>query len=256
MTMHAAQTLCETYGISWNEADDSMGLADQLAISIAQLLQQQISAEGSASLVVSGGSTPAPVFERLARKDIDWARVSVTLADERWVPPGHADSNESLVRDTLLVGNASAASFVSLYRADVAPENALAAIALDIAKMSQPFTVTVLGMGADGHTASLFPDAPQAELTNAMALDNSDQVIIMNPPSVSQVRISLTRAALLNSRHRILHITGDTKQQVLADALSEACADGKTAGLYEPPLKPVIGLLTSAPEAASVFWSR
>lgn len=256
MTQQSAQALCETYGIAWNEAGDATALADKLAASIAQLLQEQIVASGSGSLVVSGGSTPAPVFARLSQADVDWAKVSVTLADERWVPPGHADSNESLVRDTLLANKASAASFVSLYRPDIAPENAVTAISQDIAQMSQPFTVTILGMGTDGHTASLFPDAPESELINAMALDNNEQVVIMHPPSVPQVRISLTRAALLNSHHRILHITGESKRQVLGDALALAASGADAAAIYQPSCKPIVGLLTSKPELASVFWSR
>jgi len=255
MTQATAKSLCERAGIGWHQADNALELAADLAHYIAERLQQQIEAQGKASLVVSGGSTPAPVFERLAGAAVDWANVCVTLADERWVAPGHADSNESLVRDTLLVGKAAAAQFVSLYRAGVSPEDAVNAVAADVRAMAQPFTVTILGMGGDGHTASLFPDAPAEQLSQAMSLDNSQTVAILNPPSVAQTRISLTRAALLNSHHRVLHITGEGKQQVLAGALKNSASDGQTPGDYHDGLLPVVGLLTNQPDSAVVYWS-
>lgn len=256
MTQTTAKGLCEHAGIGWHEADNAIELAADLASSVASILQQQIDAQGQASLVVSGGSTPAPVFERLASASVDWAKVSVTLADERWVAPGHADSNESLVRNTLLVDKAAAAQFVALYRDGVRPEDAIAVVAADIRAMTQPFTVSILGMGGDGHTASLFPDAPAEQLSQAMNLDNVATVAILNPPSVSQTRISLTRAALLNSTHRILHITGEGKQQVLADALQQSASDGQTLGDYNDGLLPIVGLLSTKPQAATVYWSR
>lgn len=256
MTQTTAKSLCEHAGIGWHEANNAVELAADLAGSIASTLQQQIESQGRASLVVSGGSTPAPVFERLASAAVDWAKVSVTLADERWVAPGHADSNESLVRDTLLVDKAMAAQFVSLYRDGVKPEDALADVAADVLAMTQPFTVTILGMGGDGHTASLFPDAPAEQLSAAMNLNNTETVAILTPPSVSQTRISLTRAALLNSQQRILHITGVGKQQVLAEALRQSAPDGQNLGDYNDKLLPIVGLLSAKPEVAAVYWSR
>jgi 6-phosphogluconolactonase len=182
--------------------------------------------------------------------DLDWSKVSITLADERWVPPDHADSNESLVRKTLLTGHAAAARFVPLYRQVVDDAQALKQVTADIRSMHLPFCVVMLGMGADGHTASLFPDAPAQELRAAMALDNEDVVAFLHPPSVSQTRISLTRACLLDAGHRFLHITGTGKRDVLRDALT-ACA----GGAYESGHAPVVGLLTEQPERASVYWS-
>ena len=255
MTQTTAKRLCSSAGIGWHEADNATELAADLASFVATTLQQQIDAQGQASLVVSGGSTPAPVFERLACAAIDWAKVSITLADERWVPPGHADSNESLVRDTLLVDKAAAAQFVALYRDGVTPEDAVTSVAADVQAMTQPFTVTILGMGGDGHTASLFPDAPDQQLSRAMNLDNAETVAILTPPSVPQTRISLTRAALLNSRYRILHLTGEGKQQVLADALQHSASDGQMPGQYNDSLLPIVGLLSTKPEDATVYWS-
>ncbi|ASJ72957.1 6-phosphogluconolactonase [Granulosicoccus antarcticus] len=244
------QTVIESSGLHWHEEPSGAELAISLGKAVAERLQRTLSQADSASLVVSGGSTPAPVFSYLADADIDWARVCVTLADERWVPPGHSDSNETLVRDTLLQNKAAAASFIALYREGVSDEQALQQIASDVLGMQQPFSVVMLGMGGDGHTASLFPDAPVLELSTAMSLDNDKTVAFMNPPSVSQRRITLTRACLLNSEHRFLHITGAGKRSVLNAAL-ETCK-GKT---YQSGFAPVTGLLTEQPENASIYWS-
>ena len=255
MSQITAEQWCQKLGIRWQAAADAEALAESLAAHIALALQREIDATGAASLVVSGGSTPGPVFKRLSVTDIAWSKVSVTLADERWVPPGHADSNESLVRERLLTGLAAEARFVSLYRADMAPEEAVSAVASDVSAMAQPFTVVILGMGNDGHTASLFPDAPEAQLAPAMALENTAGVAILAPPSVPQTRISLTRAALLNSGQRILHMTGDGKRQVLADALEQSFTSSDMPGEYQHGMKPIVGLLTPQPSVVSVFWS-
>ena len=238
-------------GIHWSDAADKQALALELGKDIATRLQASIaSSVGAASLVVSGGSTPAPVFAYLCEADIDWSRVKVTLADERWVPPGHPDSNESLVRDTLLVKQASAAQFVSLYRNGITPEQAVNEVKIDIQEMVYPFTAVILGMGNDGHTASLFPDAPGEQLSRAMDLSTTEGVAVMHPASVSQTRITLTRRALLNAEHRYLHITGEQKCQVLYDAIGAQPDEG-----YRDGMAPVAGLLLDSPATVSVFWS-
>lgn len=237
-------------GLRWSEATDKEALAHMLSDDIVGRLQAAISSGKGASLVVSGGSTPAPVFACLSDADIDWSRVKVTLADERWVPPGHSDSNESFVRDTLLVNKAASAQFVSLYRDGISPELAVTEVAIDLKQMAIPFTAVILGMGNDGHTASLFPDAPGAQLSRAMDLNNTEGLALMHPASVSQTRITLTRRALMNANHRYLHITGEQKCQVLYDAIGDTPGEG-----YRDGMAPVSGLLLESPESASVFWS-
>lgn len=264
-----ARRLCELSGVAWCEAQDSSTLAAQLADAIAKQLQSRIDVSGAASLVVSGGSTPAPVFKRLSEKDIDWHCVNVTLADERWVDLKHQDSNEALVRSMLLVDKAAEAGFVSLYRPGMSPELALGTVAKDVLAMRQPFTVVILGMGGDGHTASLFPDAPVSELQAAMDIDSAATAAVLHPPSVEQTRITLSRAALLHAEHRVLHITGESKRQVLVDALLKSSAMAEdpnldvlvatgqwVAGDYSHGMKPVIGLITRKPQAMSVYWSQ
>ena len=250
--VHDAKNRVTAAGINWCEAADKQALATLLSDDIITRLQAAIDSGSGigASLVVSGGSTPAPVFACLSEADIDWSQVKVTLADERWVPPGHPDSNESLVRNTLLVKKAASAQFISLYRDGISPELAVPEVAADLEKMSSPFTVVILGMGNDGHTASLFPDAPGAQLLRAMDLNNTDGLALMHPASVEQTRITLTRRALLNATHRYLHITGEQKCQVLYDAIGSEPNEGYQAGMA-----PVSGLLLESPESVSVFWS-
>ena len=246
-------------GMQWCEEADAQALAQSLCDAVSARLIAAIAAHGKASLVVSGGSTPAPVFAKLSVAPLDWSKVSVTLADERWVAPGHPDSNESLVRDTLLVDNASVASFVSLYRDNSSPEQALQPVSDDLAQMGMPFTVVILGMGGDGHTASLFPDAPENELAEAMSLANDDRVAIMHPPSVDQARITLTRQCLLQAEHRFVHITGAQKKTVLTNALAGSLShslDGSSFASYTQGQAPIVGLLTDNMASVSVYWSN
>ncbi|PID62241.1 MAG: 6-phosphogluconolactonase [Gammaproteobacteria bacterium] len=229
-----------TFG--WVEDEDRDELAERLACNIAEHLAQTLRARGKATLIVSGGSTPKPVFARLSTKDIDWSGITVTLADERWVPPDHEDSNEKLVRENLLVNRAAAASFIPLFRDVAGPEDALDDVAGDLESALRNLGVLVLGMGADGHTASLFPDAP--ELEAAMDSDQPALVMMMHPPSVTQARITLTARALTHARVCFLHITGTDKREVLEQGL-----------LAVEQVPPAVRLMERMPEPVLVYWA-
>jgi len=226
----------------WHEADNAEQIANKLASAVEQNLSETIGAHGRASLVVSGGSTPVPFFKQLSQAPINWAAVDVTLADERWVPEDHDDSNARFVKEHFLTGSASAARFFSLYR-DANPNLAVGEVQRALGEMTLPFSVVVLGMGADGHTASLFPETDG--LDAALDLNNRSMLAVLQPATVPQLRITLTRAALLQSRFRYLHITGEEKRNVLTDALDQ---DGKNpppiASFFEKHLPPI-----------SVYWS-
>ncbi|TAM09084.1 MAG: 6-phosphogluconolactonase, partial [Rhodanobacter sp.] len=131
--------------------------ASALAERVAAQLRDGIAARGRALVAVSGGTTPAAFFAELARQVLDWARVTVTLVDERWVPDTDPRSNAKLVKETLLQGPAAAATFVPLYTGAATPEAGLADAATRIAALPLPFDAVLLGMGDDGHTASFFP---------------------------------------------------------------------------------------------------
>lgn len=205
---------------TFHHAGDPALLALDVADHMAGLLRQGVAERGRALLIVSGGSTPVPFFQALARCALDWSAVTITLADERWVPPDHPDSNEALVRAHLLRANAAAAHFVPLYNGAATPAEGVPELEATLAALPWPADAVVLGMGADGHTASLFPDAP--ELPYALidaAPARCLAVASPTPPNVPVPRVSLTRRALLDTRQLIVHLTGEDKLELLHQAM-------------------------------------
>ncbi|MBE0490150.1 MAG: 6-phosphogluconolactonase [Halomonas sp.] len=191
-------------------------LATQLAEAVAEALRQDLASQERALLVVSGGSTPVPFFQALAAFELPWERVEVTLADERWVPATHADSNARLVGEHLLQGAAAAASFVPLITGAATPEQGVDEVAKRLAPLAWPASAVVLGMGGDGHTASLFPDSRELDL----ALSTAEPAVAVRAPSQPQPRITLSADRLHRARRHFLHITGGDKRDVLARALA------------------------------------
>lgn len=217
-------------------------LARTLAETIARSLSRGIGERGHANLVVSGGSTPVPLFHCLRQQTLEWARVRITLADERWVEPDHNDSNERLVRAELLQGDASRVTFVPLKNSAASPEEGQKACEKDLASLPSPLDVVVLGMGGDGHTASLFPGA--AELHAGLDLSRPERCLAVRPQTAPHPRMSLSLRALLDSRLLVLHITGDEKWRVFQEAL-------RTGPDEELPIRAV---LRKAPQL-EVYWA-
>ncbi|WP_133127840.1 6-phosphogluconolactonase [Legionella nagasakiensis] len=180
---------------------------------LAMILTQAIAQRGHAYLVVSGGRTPVALFDLLAQTPINWAQVTITLADERQLPPTAQDSNERMVRTHLLQGFASQATFIGLCQ-----NNDEAAINAAIAALPT-FDAVILGMGEDGHTASLFPCSPEIHL--GLADDTKQAIVNITPVSAPYQRISLTRKRLLNSRTVFLHLVGEKKLMVFNRAMAE-----------------------------------
>ena len=147
-------------GVSAHEFKSPVLLAEGLALKVAKQLSDAIDARGTATLVVSGGRSPVAFFQHLAKQTLDWSNVVVTLADERWVPVEHADSNAGLLKRYLLQGPAAKAQFLSLYSATANLEQAAEQADRLLAELP-PIDVLILGMGDDGHTASLFPEQPE-----------------------------------------------------------------------------------------------
>lgn len=192
---------------------DTQLLNDDLAYQIKKILYDAIAERGHAYLVVSGGKTPLELFKLLAQTDLPWDKVTITLADERCVAHDSADSNARLVKDYLLQHQASQARFIHLYE----DKTDLVAVEQDIASLPA-FDAVILGMGEDGHTASLFPCSD--ELSNALD-DNAAALLFINPKTAAHQRISLSKKRLLNSRAIFLHLVGEKKQNALNRAMAE-----------------------------------
>jgi 6-phosphogluconolactonase len=222
---------------------DSESLSRALSGALAANLKAGISARGLASLVVSGGKSPTRLFELLSAADLDWSRVCVALADERWVDPSDAGSNEKLVRAVLLKGAASKARFIGLKNGAPTPDLGAVSAWETFARVPRPFDAVVLGMGDDGHTASLFPRSPNlASALNASAVAGC---VAMWSPVAPHPRLSLNLSALLDSRRIVLLITGSEKW----NTYTAASADG---AIEEMPIRAVLRQRRTPVE---VMWS-
>ena len=201
-------------------------LADAAATAIEAALEGALDARGRAILVATGGRSPGPVYDRLARADLDWAHVAVTLSDERHVDVGSPNSNARLLRERLFVGAAAAAQYLPL--TDYAER---------VLKKLLPFDAVMLGMGEDGHIASLIPGSP----VMAHAMDPAGAALTAESPqgfgSPPVPRITLTLSALLQSRAIFLLIAGEAKRQVIAQA--EAGADYPVRAILKQDRVPV-----------------
>lgn len=205
------------------EFPDAVTLARALATHVAQMLAAALVGRGQASLAVSGGRTPVRFFEALSERPIDWTRVTITLVDERWVPPVSDRSNAGLVARHLIRGPASEARFVPLTDGLSTPEDRRDAVERTLATVPWPLDVVVLGMGDDGHTASFFPGGD----TLARCLDpaNPHRVEAMRAPGAGEPRITLTLSALLAGATPIVHFEGGAKRAVLDRALQPGPAE-------------------------------
>lgn len=185
-------------------------------------LRQAIETQQSATLLLSGGGTPAPLYQALSEADLDWSAIKVALVDERWVAPGHKASNETFAKQALCCNKAAAVDFIGMKNGAVNPQQGLAETAARYEQMAPPFTLTILGMGPDGHTASLFPNADGL----AQALDTSNPEILSairaKPSAVTGEyieRMTLSLKGILDSELIVLIITGEEKLAVYREAL-------------------------------------
>jgi 6-phosphogluconolactonase len=181
--------------------------ADAATRAVEQQLIEGLSDRGRASLVGTGGNSPGPVYDRLSHADLDWAHIAVTLSDERHVDANSPNSNARLVRERLLVNRAAAAQFLPL--TDYAER---------VMRKLMPFDAVMLGMGPDGHIASLIPGSPVL----AQGMDPNGEALTAESPqgfgAPPVARITLTLSALLQSHAIFLLIAGEAKRQVVEQA--------------------------------------
>lgn len=203
--------------IQFHAYPDADAWARTCAEALAAILRRDLAQRDRARLLLSGGTTPAPVYRALSKVPLDWSKVDVALVDERWLQPDDADSNARLVRETLLQHHAAAAHFEPLTRVGRTLEESVASANTHA---QQPASAVVLGMGEDGHTASLFPgarDLPRALTSQSdyVAFDASGCAGAGAWP----LRISLTPTGLSKARERLLLVRGDSKRRLLDRAL-------------------------------------
>mgnify|MGYP002623368321 CR=1 FL=1 len=212
-------------------------LMEAAANGLARTLQKAIDATGSGCAALSGGSTPEPAYAALAKRHLDWSRVTFALVDERFVPPTHQASNEAMLRRALAPALAAGARLAPMY--SEAPSLEAAAAAADALYAPLRIDSALMGMGADGHTASWFPGAPG--LKDALGRANPHTVIAQRAPGAtgSADRLTLTRAAISQAGSVTLLITGADHRAALEAAL--VGDDKPVAALFEPGMpKPAV----------------
>jgi len=219
-------------------------LDQALAEQVSQILQLAIVSKGKASIAVSGGSTPKGFFDVLSNKEINWQKVTITLADERWVDINSDASNTRLVQEHLLQNNATVAKFFYLKQGENLCHETLVDLNLAANRLLLPLDVLILGMGEDGHTASLFPCSEQ--IKSGLETRNKRSLIKVDPKTAPHQRITFSFAALKQSKNIFLHLCGSNKKQVFDQAL-------KGYDIFEMPIR---AFLQNKDIDTQVFWAK
>ena len=220
--------------IKYNDRDE---LIEKVASKISNDLTNALDSSQSVTFAVPGGSTPGPILKKLSEYKLDWKRVQVVLGDERWVPYSHERSNTRLIKETLFKNEASKAKFVHMYADFDTPEEGILHINKNL-DACLPLSVALLGMGADMHTASLFPGSSNLKL--ALSID-APNLVAVSAPGISERRISLTARVLNSSQTKHLVFFSREKKRVYDEALS-----------LDPLSAPVLGVL----DGALVHWAE
>ncbi|HTP38692.1 MAG TPA: 6-phosphogluconolactonase [Steroidobacteraceae bacterium] len=221
---------------------DAATLLASLCARVSDTLRAAIEARGRASLLVSGGRTPAALFDQLSREALDWSKVDLGLVDERCVAPDSADSNENLVRSRLLQHRAAAANFMPMMNDEPGGARAVRAWR-NLAPLSRPLDLVLLGMGDDGHTASWFPGS--AALATALDPAQPAGCLLVTPLDAPHQRLTVNYSALLQSRRLVVLINGESKWRVY----ERAGGAGDTAAM------PVRAILRQQQVPVDVYWS-
>ncbi len=194
--------------------DEAVDVAVQIVAAELDLAVQKF---GRASCLLSGGSSPRPIYERLSREPIAWEGVTIGLVDERWVKEGEAGSNASFLKQTILQNEASAANFIPMTTPHASAREGAAELNMRYRQIGLPFDVVMMGMGTDGHTASWFPNSEG--LAPALDVKEPSLIGVINAkdcPGAGDFpqRVTLTLPSIINARCVILFITGEQKRRV------------------------------------------
>jgi 6-phosphogluconolactonase len=211
-------------------------LMADVAIALAADLRAALEQKDIVSFAVPGGTTPGPVFDALSAIDLDWSRVHILLSDERWVPESNPQSNAALIRKRLLTGLAATAQFTPYFRADTDSTSAASALSVELSGLA-PIDVLLLGMGADMHTASLFPGSDGLE---AALAEDAQMLLPISIEGQDVQRFTLTAPFLRSAKATHVLITGEDKRQAITQAQNLSPA--------EAPIQTVLS-------NATVHWS-
>lgn len=198
------------------EFENRETLDQALATKVATILGEAVKRHGKASIAVSGGSTPKGFFNTLSQIDLPWREITITLADERWVNITDEASNTRLVHENLIQNKAAEAKFLHIKQGSELNEETLSDLNLAANSTVLPFDVLILGMGEDGHTASLFPCSDEIQLALS---EGVSPLLKVTPKTAPHDRITFSYSALQQSKHTFLHICGSGKKVVLDKAL-------------------------------------
>jgi len=228
---------------------DREQLVSRIADRCEEKLNHILENNSEAGLIVPGGTTPAPAFELLSRKNIDWQNIFVTPSDERWIETTDENSNQYLINNSLLINNASSAHLIPLKNSHLNVKDGQAETENALSQLPLPNAVTMLGMGPDGHFASLFPNTPQ--INEALDLSSAVKSIPIDAsgcPVAGEYteRLSLTLTALLNSQLVMLFITGQDKLNIIRKAIE-----------IKPSVElPVSILLSQTNTDVEIYWAE
>lgn len=231
--------------MAWTETlhPDAEALTAALARELALVIEQALAERGRAVLALAGGRTPFPLYRRLAETPLDWPRVTLLPTDERWVQAEHPASNLREMRSAFAVARGLRLLSLTPVEPPGKPSAEFALAAL--AEVAAPFDAVLLGMGGDGHFASLFPGAAELDA----GLHGTPDALVVHPeplpPEAPFPRISLSAGRLLNARRLLLAVTGETKRAVLQRA--QAQDDARAL--------PICAMLHQRQVALEVHWS-
>jgi len=231
--------------INWNHFDNRDALIAGLGIAIETCLKEALASRSRAAMALSGGGTPMPLYAALSQCSLDWSKVEAVPTDERWVPLAHAANNQGQIRRQMIGCDIRLLGLVPDAPGS-GPDPATARS--NLAGLADPFDVVIVGMGGDGHFASLFPHSPV--LVKGLDPDSRESALVVTPdplpPEAPFPRISLTLSKLLATRELMLLITGENKRQVLETAAGPD-ADAKEL--------PIAALIRAAGDRLKVYWS-
>lgn len=225
---------------------DAAAWAEAAAARLTEALAEGLAAEGRAIFAGAGGSTPSPIYARLAEADLDWSKVTATLVDERYVPESSPESNAALMKRTLLTGRAAAARFLPLYSPSVTVDRAAAEASKALASEGGRLDAVLLGMGEDGHICSMFPQSPTLKTLLTPDLKPAVYGVPAGRDGMapSLERLSINLPYLIGARRVVLALTGAAKRAVF-----EREAQG------DPRVHPIAALI-AAKVPLEVLWTE